>query len=115
MNVWNVTLGQTVYIWEVRNIFRFSSHRNADYRPACLLGVLGLNNGRDNHCLDWEFLKGFFTKDERSVVEMCCVAVQSNSYLSIPGSAHIRFWLSSTVLRERNSKVPYRKIGIKNP
>jgi len=36
MDVWNATLGQPVYIWEVQNIFRFSSHHNAFYRPGWL-------------------------------------------------------------------------------
>jgi len=44
---------------------------------------------------------------------MIRVAVNSNSHLFIPGSAHNGFWLSSTVLRERNDKVPQRKIGAK--
>jgi hypothetical protein len=36
MNVWHVALGQPVYIWEVQNIFRFRSHRNACYRSGWL-------------------------------------------------------------------------------
>jgi hypothetical protein len=76
--------------------------------------MLGLNIGRDTERFDWEFLKGFFTKYERPVFETSRVAVKSNSHLFIPGSAHNGFWLSSTVLRERNGKVPHRKIGVKS-
>jgi hypothetical protein len=77
--------------------------------------VLGLNIGRDTERFNKVFLKGFFTKDERTVFGMSRVAVKNNSRLSIPGSAHNGFWLLSTLLRERNDKVPNRKIGVKKP